>query len=171
MIKVNPHTIGLDIDGILADFMAAWNEVFPEIPARPNEYDYDTNLIERIYEMKDRGVLDDFYLKIKPLIHPKDLPFIPKAYVTLRPVKSEITAKWLSLMGYPDKKVYTVPYGSSKVEVMREAGIETFVEDYHKNFKELNDAGILTFLLTAPWNDKYDAGDLRIESLDDIKLL
>jgi len=163
--------IGLDIDGVIADFMLAWHKMYPEIPRDPDRYDFDENIMQRFDDMREAGTLNAFYLNIKPLIKPKDLPFEPKCYVTARPVETWVTEKWLKLCGFPKKKVFTVPTGISKVEVMEEAGVELFIDDYYKNFTELNDAGIFCYLYTAPWNRSYDVGNMRLNSLKDILLL
>jgi len=163
--------IGLDIDGVLADFTRGWNKVYPDAPAMPDHYNYDPLMGQRFKAMKAAGTLDDFFLNLQPLMLPSELPFIPKGYVTARPVDTKITEQWLSIIGFPKKKVITVPWGVSKVDAMKEAGIEIFIDDFYDNFKELNDAGITTYLYTAPWNMMHDVGDLRLNSLKDILLL
>jgi len=169
---MNTHgNIGLDIDGVLADFTMAWHNLYPEIPSNPNTYYFDKKIMQRFEDMREAGTLDEFYLNIEPLIDPKDLPFEPKCYVTARPVDTEITEQWLDVFGFPKKKVITVPTGTSKVEVMKEAGVEIFIDDYYRNFKELNDAGIFTYLYSAPWNTEYDVGYMRLNSLKDLPLL
>lgn len=168
---MNTVNIGLDIDGVIADFMLAWHELHPEIPKDPDRYDMDKNIMKRFNEMRKAGTLNDFYLKIKPLIKPEELPFEPHCYVTARPVETWVTVKWLEKLGFPDKKVWTVPTGTSKVDVMREAGVEIFIDDYYRNFTELNDGGILTYLYTAPWNLHHDVGNLRLNSLKELLLL
>ena len=120
--------------------------------------------------MRAAGTLEDFFLNLKPLIQPEDLPFEPRCYITARPVETRITEQWLAKIGFPKKKVYTVPSETSKVDVAKEAGVEVFIDDYYKNFKELNDGGILTYLYTARSNLKYDVGDLRLNSLKDLLL-
>jgi len=170
MSKVKIQKIGLDIDGVIADFMLAWHELYPEVPSDPDRYDFDENIMQRFDDMRKAGTLDDFYLSIKPLLKPEDLPFEPHCYVTARPVDTKITEQWLDAYGFPKKKVITVPTGTSKVDAMKDAGIEIFIDDYHRNFTELNDAGIFTYLYTQPWNIKHDAGHLRLNSLKDIPL-
>jgi hypothetical protein len=168
---LNLPAIGLDIDGIIADFSGAWNVVYPEIEANPNSYFFDRNIIKRFNDMKEAGTLDDFYLGIKPLIKPEDLPFEPKCYVTARPVDTKITEEWVDKNGFPKKKVLTVPTGTSKVKIIKEAGIEIFIDDFYNNFVELNKAGIFTYLYTRPWNTRYDVGHMRLNSLKDLPLL
>jgi len=163
--------IGLDIDGVLADFRGAWEIFYPDLPPNPSQYHFDDKIMQRFDDMRVAGTLDNFYLSIKPLIKPEDLPFEPCCYVTARPVDSEITEQWLDKNGFPKRKVLTVPTGTSKVDIMKEAGVEIFIDDYYRNFSELNNAGIFTYLYTAPWNTGYDVGHMRLNSLKDIPLL
>jgi len=163
--------IGLDIDGVLADFMWSWHKLHPEIPSEPDSYDFDKNIKQRLTDMGIAGTLDDFYLSITPLIEPEDIPFEVTCYVTSRPVSSDVSAKWLQKCGFPDRPVFTVPMGTSKVDVMKAAGVEIFIDDYYENFIDLNNKGILTYLYSAPWNMNYDVGDMRINSLNDILVI
>ena len=163
--------IGLDIDGTIANFALAWHELYSEIPSDPDKYDFDENIMQRFDDMREAGTLDDFYLKIKPLLKPEELPFEIVCYVTARPVETKITEQWIETHGFPKKPVITVPTGTSKVDVMKDAGIEIFIDDYYGNFTELNDAGIVTYLFTQPWNMKHDVGHMRINSLDDLPFL
>jgi len=163
--------IGLDIDGVLADFMLAWHKLHPEIPRDPDSYDFDKNIKQRLTDMGIAGTLDDFYLSIEPLIKPEDIPFEVSCYVTARPVETKISAKWLKKCGFPDKPVYTVSMGTSKVEVMKNAGIDIFIDDYYENFVDLNNKGIFCYLYTAPWNAMYDVGHMRLNSLKEMELV
>lgn len=163
--------IGLDIDGVIADFMLAWHELYPEIPRDPNRYDFDENIMKKFDEMRKADTLNDFYLNIKPLLKPEDLPFEPCCYVTARPVETWVTEQWIDVCAFPKKKVFTIPEGKSKVEAMKEGGVEIFIDDYYKNFMELNSAGISTYLYTQPWNKKYDVGNMRINDLKDLPIL
>jgi hypothetical protein len=170
-MDMNIHNIGLDIDGVIADFTRGWHNVYPDAPAMPDHYNYDPLMGKRFKAMKEAGTLDDFFLGLNPLIHPKNIPFVPKGYVTARPIDTQVTELWLKLNGFPKAKVITIPWGESKVDAMKEAGIETFIDDFYDNFKDLNDAGITTYLYTAPWNIMHDVGDLRLNSLKELLLL
>lgn len=164
------HNIGLDVDGVLANFRTAWCKFYPEVVPDPDNYHFDDKILEKYELMRKAGTLDDFFLSLKPLIKPEDIPFVPKCYITARPVETRITEQWLNNNGFPRKKVYTVPTETSKVSIANEAGVEVFIDDYYKNFRELNEAGIFTYLYTARSNLKYDVGDMRLNSLSDILL-
>ena len=155
---------------MLADFMLAWHKLYPEIPPNPDRYDYDEFLGERLAHMKSVGTLDDFYLNIPPLIKPDELPFEPICYLTARPVDTKISEYWLKANGFPEKKVVTVGIDNSKVIAAKDAGINIFIDDYYGNFKELNDAGVLTYLYSAPWNMNYDVGNLRLNSMKELNI-
>jgi len=101
---MNMLNIGLDIDGVLADFTRGWNNVYPDAPAMPDKYNYDPKMGQRFKAMKAAGTLDDFFLSLEPLFDPKDLPFIPKGYVTARPVETNVTEQWLTNVGFPKAK-------------------------------------------------------------------
>jgi len=105
------------------------------------------------------------------MFDPKELHFEPHCYITSRPVLSEVTEKWLDMHGFPRRKVYTVDLLKTKVEVAKEAGIDIFIDDSFDNFVDLNNNNIFTYLFTAPWNEKYDVGHMRLNSLKDLKII
>lgn len=163
--------IGLDIDGVIADFTGAWNKLFPEISIEPNSWYFDRKMSERFEKMKLDGILDEFYLNIEPMINPEDLPFEPHCYITSRPVSTEITEQWLDKYHFPAKKVYSIDVCQSKVEVAKNSGIDIFIDDSFDNFVDLNNSGIFTYLITATYNKSHDVGHMRINSLNDIPVL
>jgi len=163
--------IGLDIDGILADFTGSWTALYPELHAQPNSWFFDRKICTRFNEMRENGTLDEFYLNIEPLINPKELPFEPHCYITSRPVKKEITEQWLDKLNFPTKPVITLDIGKSKVDVAKENNIEIFIDDSYENFLDLNNHGVFTYLFTTPWNMRFNVGHMRLDSLTNIPLL
>lgn len=159
--------VGLDIDEVIADWLTDWCNYWGQ--EVPTSWFFDRDIMEKFNMMKDNGKLDGFYLNLKPLIKPEDIPFEPHCYVTSRPVDTKITEQWLDMHGFPARPVITVPLGSSKVDVIKEAGVEIFVDDRFDNFVELNRAGICTYLFDQPHNRRYDVGHKRIKSLKEIQ--
>lgn len=159
--------IGLDIDEVLCDFIGGWADIWGE-HYKPLFWTYDPKMKERFRQMKNNGTLEEFYLGLEAKIDPKELNFEPHCYITSRPCKTETTLKWLVYKGFPSRPIYTVELGQSKAEVIKQSGCEWFVDDGYHNFVELNNAGICTFLFSAPHNEKYDVGFKRIKSLEEL---
>lgn len=162
--------IGLDIDGVLANFNLAYHKRYPEISPNPDSWYLDPKIEERFQNMRDAGELDEFFMGIEPLTNPSEITFDPICYITSRPVSAEISHQWLLKHGFPDRKVIGLNVRQSKVDAANEMGVEIFVDDFYENFIELNNAGIHTYLFTASGNVKYDVGNMRINSLSDITL-
>lgn len=169
---LNYPKIGIDIDGVICDFMGSWHELYNEIPSNPSTYYCDRNIINRFETMKNNNTLDDFYLNLKPLIKTEELPFDPSCYITSRPVSKEITEKWLDYHKFPAKPVISLNIRDSKVKAAKENNIDIFVDDHFDNFVDLNKNGIVCYLLTQPWNTKYkNIGHLRINNLEQLSFL
>jgi len=163
--------IGLDVDGVLADWTGSWAKKYPELSATPASWYFDRIVGKRFKQMREEGSLDEFYLNLEPLLKLEDITFEPHCYITSRPVSKEITEQWLDKHGFPSRPVYAVELGQSKVDIAKTAGVDIFIDDSYENFVELNNAGICTYLYTASWNTKHDVGHLRLNSLKDLPLL
>jgi|SRR6185436_2684953 len=163
---LNHPKIGLDIDEVICDWMGAWVKLHDlEVPT---SWFFDRDIMKKFQEMRENGTLDNFYLGLQPKMNPLDIPFEPFAYVTSRPISTEITEKWLDRHGFPARPVITVPAGTSKVDVIKDSGIEIFIDDRFDNFTELNNAGICCYLWDSPHNQRYDVGFKRIKSLKEL---
>jgi len=166
--RFKPHQlkIGLDIDEVLAAWTEAWCKLWKsEVPTC---WHFDLDIMDKFNELKDKNALDDFYLSLRPLINPNDIPFEPHCYITSRPIDTSITLKWLEMHGFPIRPVYTVGLGQSKVQVAKDSGLDVFVDDRYDNFVELNSHGICTYLMDAPHNRRYDVGYKRLYNLNSL---
>lgn len=163
-IYLDTPKIGLDIDEVLADFVGGMMERFPDMKER-SIYWNDPYINEHFNEIKND---EEFWLNLKCKIKHDEIPFEPHCYITARPISTELTKQWLKNNGFPDAPVYTVAHGMSKIQVAKDSGITWFVDDRFENFVELNKAGICTFLLNAPHNERYDVGYKRICSLKEL---
>lgn len=157
--------IGLDVDEVLADLVGTLMYKFPDKIKDRSVYFKCPDFLECFNEIKND---EDFYLSIIPKIDGKTLPFEPSCYITARCCSSEITEKWLDKYGFPKAPVYTVGLGNSKVELAKQSGVDIFVDDSFDNFVELNKAGVCTFLMDAPHNQRYSVGYKRIYSLKEL---
>jgi len=163
---MNIPKIGLDIDEVLADWVTPWIKYYNL--QKPTSWYFDRHILERFEEMRKKGVLDEFYLNLKPKIKGGDVPFEPVCYITSRPVSSDVTYEWLDRNGFPARPVHTVGMGESKIEVAKKAGVEVFVDDRYENFRDFNENGICCYLFDAPHNQRYNVGFKRIKSLNDL---
>lgn len=158
--------IGLDIDEVLCDWIGAWTDKFNL--DQPEHWAFDPQLVGRFHIMKQEGKIEEFFLSLKPLIRPDEIPFEPHCYITSRPVDSAVTTEWLTKHGFPLAPVYTTDEDNSKVDIAKREGIDIFVDDAFHNFKALNEAGICCFLMDACHNQRYDVGFKRIKHLKDL---
>ncbi len=160
---LNMPKIGLDIDGVICDFNKGYSKMYNLQPITNWCCHYDT-----VEHLKELTVTDEFYMSLEPLMKGEDMPFEPHCYITSRSIPVEWTQNWLYKNGFPTKKVFTIPFGASKVEIAKASGIDIMVDDRYENFVELNNAGICTFLFNAPHNQKYNVGYKRIHSLKEL---
>lgn len=155
--------IGLDVDDVIADFITHWtNHHGSEVP---ESWAFDRRIVEKLERVKDDQA---FWLNIPVKTKASDIPFEPHCYITSRCVDTSITEEWLDKNGFPTMPVYTVGTDQSKVEVAKQAGVEIFIDDRYHNFRELNNAGICTFLFDADHNKRYNVGYKRITNVKDV---
>lgn len=161
---LRPSKIGLDIDGVLADFVGHLMKVSGNEGHVPEHW--NDPIVRREFEVIKRD--PSFWASIPPLLSREDIPFEPHCYITARSVDKEVTEKWLADHLFPRAPVYSIGIGESKIDVAKKSGIDRFVDDSYTNFVELTNAGIFTYLYDASYNKKYDVGHRRIKSLSDL---
>lgn len=163
---LTPKKIAIDIDEVICNWAEPWCRRWNLNV--PSSWYFDRNIIQRFDSMKEENSLDDFYRNLPVLTPADDIPFEPFAYVTSRPVTTDITIEWLDKHAYPARPVHTVGLGESKVDVLKKIGCDIFVDDRFDNFVEINRAGICCYLFDAPHNRRYDVGHKRIKSLREL---
>lgn len=166
----NILNIGLDLDGVLADFCLGWYDLYPDVPNKPKSWQYDPKMPQRFKKMEDDDVLNDFYLNLKPLINANELLFKPCCYITNRWIDNKINEEWLDKHNFPTAPVISVGYNNSKADVAKKMNVDIFIDDSYDNFVDLNNKGIFTYLYDASYNEKYDVGHMRLKSLRDLPI-
>jgi hypothetical protein len=165
----NMPKIGLDVDEVIAGFCVAFSEwdhkSGNKYPAQPKAWNYGWRLYDDLLALKDNR---DFWMGIKPIVNPNDLPFEPKVYVTSRVCSNEITEEWLEINRFPCTKVITVGHNDSKLEAVKRQNVDWFVDDKFQTFEELNSAGQFCFLFDRMHNQRYDVGHRRLRDLTKI---
>ena len=176
-------TIGLDIDGVVADsfpvFLEELNKHYGKDITRIDNYD-----ITKVFDV-DGDDLDAFfnnnveYLFTAPKPMPGALETIDSwlraehelVFVTaMRKGREEkITLAWFEQYKLPqDKIVFTG--GLSKTFAVKEYGIDVFVEDFITNALEIAAIGVPVLLLDAPYNQgKLPNGVIRCSNWEQIK--
>lgn len=157
--------IGLDIDEVLAKFTSQYDKHYNT--GIPTSWNFDKDMPSRL---KQRSKDKKFWMDIEPHLSGHDMPFEPTVYITARPIDSSVTEAWLKKHNFPVAPVITVKPGTSKIDVIKEYNLDIFVDDNYKTFQEVNDAGVLCYLMEAPHNKRYtkQAGHLRIKSLNEV---
>lgn len=155
--------IGLDLDDVLIDFVGQYMVYFG-IKERPDFWHFDYDLMKNLdIVMND----EDFWMNMKPLINPEELNFEPVAYITNRTAPKGINERWIKRFGFPNVPIIQVK--GSKLQTCRDNNIEIFVDDRYKHFVELNNNGVMCYLMNASHNERYDVGHKRLMSLTDLK--
>jgi hypothetical protein len=154
--------IGLDIDGVLANFQQGvielakkrglpfyqhWTEWSTRNPP-PGPY---ADTFARLWPEIEGNAA--FWLGLEPM-HDAFVPFPVACYVTFRPVPSEVSHEWLMEQGFPDAPVITVDSGL-KVPTLIEHGIDIFVDDLPRVIEEImgHDNEIVPLLLDRRYNE------------------
>lgn len=161
---------GYDIDSVLADFTKHFLKYLKLSKKRVTDWDD-----ERIRNNFHKIVKDyKFWLTMPKISSPKDIKTEVTAYVTARPIPSEITEVWLRSHGFPKAPVFTVGIDNSKLKTLRDLNIDVFVDDKYETFLELNNNGIRCYLFNAPHNENSDSiidgTDMRIYKLTELPL-
>lgn len=169
--------IFLDIDGVLANWgyamFEAFTKMFPERTFQVDENGIPVhwNWLSRPLWKRFREETDynDFMLNtVKPILDSADWHFEPTGYVTNRYVSNELTTRWIEKHGFPIVPVHTIQPPESKLTTLLELKCDIFVDDKYETFVELNNSGILCYLMDAPWNRKHDVGAYRIWDINEI---
>lgn len=164
---LNNFKVGLDIDGILANFTGGIIDECDEKHKEHIPFSWaDPIIVSKFHAVRENK---EFWLNLKPLISGKEMPFEPSCYITARSIDKEVTQAWLDKHHFPNAPLYCVGPNESKVNTALKAGINLFIDDHYGNFVDMNKAGIFTLLYTAPYNKKYEVGHMRVDSLQEFK--
>ncbi len=170
---------GLDVDGVLANFIQAfinkcceegvacpkdWTQIKAWMFVDPKDFDYIWGKI---------ALDENFWLSLPVLENSKKsitkLP-PPSAYVTHRPVPSAVTKQWLLNNGFPEAKVISVAEPENKVLQLKMNKISLFVDDRVSSCRYFNDNGINCLLYSSPQQVSDDLSGLTvIKSLGELK--
>ena len=155
--------IGLDIDGVVADFGAHflnYLDIEDKTPAKC----WDDIRFKENFKRIDNDA--KFWLTMPPLVSIDDLKFEPTVFVTARNIDKNITQKWLDANGFGGIPLESVGMDISKVEAVSKYNIDFFIDDAVHNYDDLNNNGINCILMDRSHN--RDAIANRIYNLNEV---
>ena len=150
--------IGLDLDGVLCDFMGAYEERF-------NTEQHPERLVSLTITKNCQRVLKterEFWLGLPVLNRPD---FTPKLYCTERVNAKAWSMGWLERNDMPEAPLYQVFGNTGKKSPRIKGRVDVFIDDSVSNFIELNMAGIPCLLFNSEANQDWGL-EGRIWSLD-----
>lgn len=155
------YRIGLDVDEVCANFLKGFTKLTGKDYTNVRNFNFSYGLMDTL-----KHVDSEFWLDLEPKFDPYKLPFLPTVYISTRTFHKVITETWLEKNGFPCAPVIHV--GSNKIEEAKKWNLDLYVDDYIKNFQDLNAAGIKTLLMDATHNRQFKVGQYRLESVYDI---
>ena len=183
-------TVGLDIDGVLADFITPFLQMLgertgsgPIDPASitdPNFMQHPFVTSEIIAECMEVASYDpEFWRALDPLLSPTQWQALDQVsrdheivFITHRWVRdsydiNQVTCEWLRRHGVSKPLVYFTQ--EKKSQLVQKLDIEIFVDDRHENCEDVaTQTDAVVFMPHRPYNHKFHHPKVRrIHELDE----
>jgi len=175
--------IGVDIDGVVSDSYPAWlqelNQHFGKNITVIDDYamhlvfdvtwedmnNFFAGNVERLFMMAEpvSGALEGIQTLLKEGHE--------VIYITARTLEEkDVTVRWLTMHGIPHEHERVLFTGfKSKVDLVKQWGIEAFIEDYQVNATMIAESGVPVFLLDTSYNQvDLSDGITRCQSWNEI---
>lgn len=160
-LDVRGLKIGLDIDGVLADFMGKMCLDGLDV----SRY-YEEHELRDYFKKTDN--IKSHWLSMARLVRPSLLKFKPVVYVTARPSQTkDWTQEWLDFNNFPAAPLIMA---KDKPPVIEEYDLDRFVDDSPKNYKAILASGVrcTPWLMNTSYNQEVAVRN-RLYSLYDLK--
>lgn len=159
---MNNITVGLDVDGVLANF----------ILSACNLYGRREELIEtwELDWIEDFEVIFNdvnFWDGLIVLNHPRNITFKFDYYITSIPQHlRESRTNWLRKHGFPDKPVIV---SNDKLKTCEELGVDVLIDDKPETMAEVKNSDIVTGIQYVPYYfNPPITGDYHTDDLNDV---
>lgn len=137
--------IFLDIDDVIFDWHKHYARRFKV--SVPKRWSKSKKMSERLDILSKEK---EFWLTI-PIKNKPD--FIPAGFVSARGIDKSWTIESLQKNNIPGlNNVHQVPWGKSKIEILKSLNCHLFIDDKYETFKECNKSGIFCLLMDASHN-------------------
>lgn len=154
--------VGLDVDGVLANFELGMAKLFSK--PHVTSYGWDTQWItDLIHKVEDD---EDFWENLPLISHPEEITFDFDYYITAIPPKmKDAREKWLKKNGFPDKPVIV---SDKKLETMRELGVEVLIDDKLTTIIEVQNGGLCAIHFLPPYMLQVDDTVRNVKHLSQV---
>lgn len=151
--------IGLDIDGVLCDFIGGFYKTYRQNLNTLKRWD-DIFVSSFFHEITNKE--DDFWRELLPCCDSKLVEKVDY-YITSRATYNFLTEKWLKKWGFPEAPVHTI--GNNKTQLIKELKIDFFLDDKPENYFQINSfTNCQCYLKSADYNEYVDT-DKRVDSI------
>lgn len=156
--------IYFDVDDVILNWHPDYAKKF-NVPI-PTRWDNSNEMKNRLNLLrKDK----DFWLNLSLKHRPN---FRPKGFVSARGIPKKWTVESLKKHNIPGRSnVYHVPWGQSKIELLKSLGCQLFIDDKPETYFECLKNGIPCLLMDAHHNQhikcEHRIFDLKLENIMD----
>jgi hypothetical protein len=159
--------VGLDVDGVLADFYLSMCERYSQPYVRINDWNGVDHINDNLDDVK--GDME-FWRTLRILNAPTFLDFDFDYYITSIPEDvKEAREYWLKNNGFPDKPVVV---SHDKVTTCRELGVKILIDDKPGTMLKFNkEPDLIGIQYIPPYSDMEILGDHQITCLSELKEL
>jgi hypothetical protein len=150
--------IYLDID----DVIFSWQEAYAcRFNTKILKSWSTSNLVKKRLDVLSKE--KDFWLNL-PL---KNIPnFQPNGFISARGIPKKWTYESLKNNNIPGRSnLHQVYWGQSKIQKLKDLGVDILIDDNPKTFKECEENGIFCILMTMPYNTHIKT-KYRVDNLD-----
>ena len=155
---INKPIVGCDLDDVIFDFTGSYEKRFNT--KLSNYWNGDYNMSKNLEQLKDEK---EFWVNMPVKNRPS---FEVDYYITARSIPVEWTKEAIQKNNLPKAPVYSLPWNVSKIDTLKELGVDIMIDDKYSTFKECKENGIFCYLMNSDTNEHYNVGHHRIYDLN-----
>ena len=155
---INKPIVGCDLDDVIFDFTGSYEKRFNT--KLSNYWNGDYNMSKNLEQLKDEK---EFWVNMPVKNRPS---FEVDYYIPARSIPVEWTKEAIQKNNLPKAPVYSLPWNVSKIDTLKELGVDIMIDDKYSTFKECKENGIFCYLMNSDTNQHYNVGHHRIYDLN-----